>query len=218
MRFLNEQESNALLRSYGISMVPSFVCTSEDDVRRHLATMDGECVMKVLSADLLHKSDAGAVRLGITGEAEALTAYREILDNAAAYDPTARIDGVILQRMLGQGLELILGVKKDAQFGHVVLFGTGGVLVEVMRDVSLRLVPLDARSAEDLIDQTKISKVFGGFRGTAYDKDEVRDALLKLSRLVEENPEIAEIDINPYVIYPSGEQGYGLDALIGFEQ
>lgn len=218
MRFLNEQAGNELLSAHDISMVPSFVCKDEEDVRKYFGRINGECVMKILSSDILHKSDAGAVKLGIKTEEEAVKAYAEILENARAYDATARIDGVIIQSMLEKGLEVIFGVKKDEQFGHVVLFGMGGIFVEVMKDVSLRLVPLDEKSAEDLINDTRISKVFDDFRGTAYNKEEIKNTLLKLSKVVEQNPDIAEIDVNPYIIYPSGKQGYGVDALIAYEK
>ncbi len=218
MRFLNEQDGNKLLSSYGISMIPSFICENETDAKVYFNQINANCVMKILSSDILHKSDAGAVKLGIKTEEEALAAYHEILKNAKAYDPTAKVDGVLIQRMLDKGLEIIFGVKKDAQFGHVVLFGMGGIYVEILKDVSMRLVPLTRKDAEALISETKISGIFDGFRGPKYNKEEVIDTLLKLSRIIEENPDIEEIDVNPYILYPDGAQGYGVDALIAYDE
>lgn len=218
MRFLNEQDGNKMLSSYGISMIPSFICENESEVKSHFSKINANCVMKILSSDILHKSDAGAVKLGIKTEEEAVAAYHEILKNTHNYDPTAKVDGVLIQRMLEKGLEIIFGVKKDPQFGHVVLFGMGGIYVEILKDVSMRLVPLTRKDAEALINETKISKIFDGFRGTNYNKEEVVETLLRLSKIIEENPDIEEIDVNPYILYPDGGQGYGVDALIAFEE
>lgn len=217
MRFLNEVQGNALLSEFGISMVPTFVCQSQEDVSEHFQNIGGTAVMKILSKDILHKSDIGGVKLNIETVEQAETAYEEILANAKKHHPDAEIEGVLIQRMLKSDFELIFGVNKDAQFGHVLVFGFGGVFVELFKDVSLRILPITREDAEDMISETKISQIFEGFRGGKYNEEEVIDTLLKLNDLIKEHPEIEEIDINPYILYKNGDQGYGVDALIRLE-
>jgi succinyl-CoA synthetase beta subunit len=211
---LDEYEGNQLLTQYGIPMAETSLCRDLAQALEAAGRTGFPVVMKVLSPDILHKTEAGCVRVGINNEAELQQAYQAVLRNARHYKPDARIRGVIVQEMLIPGLELIFGVKKDPQFGHVVLFGTGGIYVEIIRDVSLRLVPIKVRDALEMIDDTLLSPVFSGARGKNYNKDTVVSVLMALSRLVQEHPVIGEVDINPFILYEDGMISKGVDAVI----
>jgi acetate---CoA ligase (ADP-forming) subunit beta len=211
---LNEYEANLLLSSVGISMARTELCLDFEAALRAVESIGYPVVLKILSSDILHKTEAGCVRVGITNEEELKAAYDEVLENAKRYNPDARIRGVIVQEMLKKGLEVIFGVSSDPQFYHTIMFGMGGIYVEVFKDVSMRLVPISRLDAEDMISETKLSKILDGARGKNYDKNEVVDILLKISNLVKNHPCISEIDINPFLLYENGKKGAGVDALI----
>lgn len=154
------------------------------------------------------------MKVGIINEEELKNAYNEILENAKSYNIHSEIEGVIVQEMLPKGLELIFGINKDPQFGHTIMFGLGGIYVEIFEDIALRLVPIDRGQAYSMILETKVSKVLTGARGKNYNIDEVVDILLKLSKLVQDHKEIEEIDINPFILYENGKLGQGVDALM----
>jgi acyl-CoA synthetase (NDP forming) len=154
--------------------------------------------MKILSPDIIHKTDVGGVRLDIKNSRqleEAFTAmYRQIKDK----QPGARLDGVIIQEYLSGGIELLLGYKKDPTFGPVLAFGAGGVFTEILNDISLRILPLSRDEAKAMIEETKVSKMLSGARGTkAVDMELLVNYLITFSELVLANPAISEIDLNP---------------------
>lgn len=215
-RALNELESGRVLESCGIRMVHSMLLT---DGRRELLEQAARelgfpVVMKVLSDDILHKTDAGCVVLDV-GSVEAMeSAYGAILQNAARYAPGARVQGVLVQQMLPKGLEILLGVSTDPQFGHVVMIGLGGILVELLQAVSLRVLPISRRDAEEMIDETPLKKACEDLRGVRYDREELVQALLSLSSLIEKNPNITEIDVNPLMLYGDGRPATGVDAVV----
>lgn len=211
---LNELESAKLLNSYGINMVQSVVLHSADEIDAAAETLGFPVVMKVLSDDILHKTDAGCVMLDLHDAASMKTAYTTILANAKAYAPEARIQGVLAQQMLPKGLEVLLGVSTDPQFGPVVMVGLGGILVELLNATSVRILPITRDDAIDMINETPLKKLFAGFRGIQYDREEVIEALLHLSDLVEKNPDIREIDINPLMLYGNGKKATGVDAMV----
>ncbi|MGJ0845653.1 acetate--CoA ligase family protein [Tissierella praeacuta] len=217
-RNLNELEANQLLSSIGISMAKTVLCTSSDETLKVAEEIGFPVVLKILSPDILHKTEAGCVKVGIGNNDDLVKGYEEIINNAKNYNPHANIKGVILQKMLPKGLELIFGISKDPQFGYTIMFGMGGIYVEVYQDIALRLVPINKEEALKMIDETKISKILKGARGKQYDINEVVDILLKLSDLVVNRPEIEEVDINPFILYEKGVAGSGADALITLEQ
>ena len=169
--------------------------------------------MKILSCDIQHKTEAGCVFLGV-GEKDAGTTYEEIMENAAAYKADAFIDGVLMQEMAAEGLEVIVGMKKDPQFGPVLMTGSGGIYVEVFQDIALRLLPVDEKEAVKMIKETKLYQIIRGARGTEYDMDALVGCLLKVSELAVDQPSIEEIDINPLFLYEKGKGAKGVDALI----
>ncbi|MFV0362134.1 MAG: acetate--CoA ligase family protein [Suipraeoptans sp.] len=212
-RVLNELDARNLLLDYGIPMVRSSVVKSESEISEYSKDMKFPIVMKILSADILHKTEAKCVFVGVSKD-EVLSIYQKILVNARAYNENAKIDGVLMQEMASSGLEVIMGMKKDPQFGPVIMVGMGGIYVEVFKDVALRLLPLDRDEIVNMINETKLNRIIKGARGTKYDIDTLTDSLEKMTRLVEENPSIEEIDVNPLFLYEEGHGAKGVDALI----
>jgi len=213
---LNELESGRLLESCGIRMARSVLLTeNQSGLLAQVAQELGfPVVMKVLSDDILHKTDAGCVVLNVGSVEEMGTAYETILSNAANHAPNARIQGILVQQMLPKGLEVLLGVGTDPQFGHVIMIGLGGILVELLQAVSLRVLPITRRDAEEMIDETPLKKACEGLRGVRYDREELVSALLSLSGLVEKHPDITEIDVNPLLLYGDGRSPAGVDAVV----
>lgn len=213
-KILNELEGNQILSQYGIPMAKTILAKSSEEAIDIAERMGYPIVLKVLSPEILHKTEAGCVRVGLKNQEEIKKAYNEILENAMKYNPNAEIKGVIVQEMMDKGLELIFGIKKDPQFGHTIMFGLGGIYVEIFEDISLRLVPITRDDAYSMVSETKVSKILTGARGKNYNIDEVIEVLMKLSNLVQEYKEIEEIDINPFILYENGRLGKGVDTLI----
>lgn len=213
-RFLNEIEASKLLSSWGISMAESRACITKEEAVKEAEKMKFPIVMKILSPDIQHKTDAGCVFLGIDSIGKVKESFDKIISNAKAYNSDAKIDGILIQEMAEKGLEVIIGMKKDPQFGPVIMVGMGGIYVEVFKDISLRLIPLSYYDAENMIKETKLYKVIQGARGIKYDMEYLIETILKLSELVQSNDEIEEIDINPFFLYEKGKGGKGVDALI----
>lgn len=219
-RALNELESGRLLQSYGINMVRSVVLDScgEEALRTAAEELGFPVVMKVLSDDILHKTDVGGVRLNLGSVEELRDAYASIMESVRRNAPEANIQGVLVQQMLPKGLEVLLGVSTDPQFGRVVMVGLGGIYVELLKAVSLRVLPIAREDAAEMIRETPLDKACQGLRGVRYDREELIEALLNISRLVEEHPEISEIDINPLVMYGDGRGAAGVDAMVVTEK
>ncbi|MCL7474717.1 MAG: acetate--CoA ligase family protein [Methanosarcinales archaeon] len=168
-------------------------------------------VMKILSPDISHKSDVGGVVLSLGSDGEVEAAYHTMMERVISKVPDARIKGVVLQKMAQPGLEVIVGAKRDPQFGHVIMFGLGGIFVEICRDVSFRVTPVDREMARQMILEIKGSPILGGARGRkAVDMEKIIDVITGLSLLLDKYPEILELDINPLVVYPDG--AYAVDA------
>jgi len=173
-------------------------------------------VLKIESPDILHKTEAGGVLLNLNDAAAVKEGYELITKRAHSYNPAARLDGVLVQEMLSPGLEVILGVKKDPLFGPTVLFGLGGIFVELLKDVSMRAAPLRENDARAMIEEIQGKALLDGLRGQPpRDREALVSILMKLSRLaVELSDEIAELDINPLVLYAGGEGAVAADALV----
>lgn len=162
-------------------------------------------VLKVASPDISHKSDAGGVKVGLKNKGEVRHAYTEIMASARQKYPAANIEGVSVQSLARPGIEVIIGMFQDSQFGPVLMFGLGGILVEVLKDVSFRIVPLARRDAVEMIQEIKGYALLQGYRGQEPANIPVlEDILLKVSDFVEQTPEIKEIDLNPIFAYKDG--------------
>jgi len=206
-RSLLETEAKELLREYGIP-VPDFKLIKSDDEIAGLAKeINFPIVMKIVSPDIIHKSDVGGVKLNIKDEKEAKLAYQGIISKAKKYNKEARIEGVIVYPMVPQGTEIIIGMMKDPHFGPVAMFGLGGIFVEVLKDVSFRIIPLEERDAREMITEIKRYEILKGARGNPpRDIQAIEEVLMKISKLTTENPEINEIDLNPIFVFEKGLQ------------
>ena len=205
-RDLLEYEAKALLKGHGVHVADEVVARSADELA-DVAARFGQLplVMKVVSKDILHKSDAGGVKLALQGEQALRDAYAQILSSCRSYKPDADIEGVLVTPMARRGLEVIIGVMRDPIFGPVLMFGLGGIFVEILKDVTFRAIPLSRYDARSMVEQIKASKVLKGVRGeAAVDKEALVDLLLKISSIVEAYPEMAELDLNPVILYSDG--------------
>ena len=212
---LSEYDSKGLIAAFG---VPTTREATASDAHAAIAAAEGigyPVAMKVDSPDILHKTEAGAIRLNLSDAAAVSAAFDEITAAARSYDAGARIDGVVVQEMVSGGVETIVGVSCDAQLGPVLLFGTGGVLVEVYNDVALRLCPITRDDALEMIDEVKGARLLRGFRGApAADIDALAEALVQVSQMAAQlEGSLAELDINPLVALPAGQGVKAVDAL-----
>ncbi|HUL21226.1 MAG TPA: acetate--CoA ligase family protein [Thermodesulfobacteriota bacterium] len=202
---LNEVESKALLSEAGIPVVETKLATSKQEAIAISKKLGFPVALKIVSPEITHKSDVGGVKLGLKTSKQVEAAYEEILSAVKQKYPQAVIDGVSVQKMARPGTEVIIGMTKDAQFGPVLMFGLGGILVELLKDVSFRIVPLEKEDAKEMIREIKGFPILEGFRGMEpVDVSRLEDILLKLSRFVDENPEIKELDLNPIFAYRDG--------------
>jgi acetate---CoA ligase (ADP-forming) len=204
-RYLTQAECRPLLACYELPLLKSDVAHSADDAERIAKSFGKKVVMKVMSADVVHKFDAGGVILNVKGE-EARATYDKIVENVKNAVPNAKIEGILVEEMAGKGVEVILGASRDPRFGPLMMFGLGGTLVEVLKDVSFRLAPMWQISAENMVHEIRAFKVLDGFRGTPpSDIASIVDTLLRLSSMVCNHPEISELDINPLIVHAKGQ-------------
>ena len=198
--YLMEHEVKAVLETEGISTTGSLFARSEDEAVSIFRSIGAPVVLKILSPDVIHKSDKGGVKLGLADEKQVRSAYREIIGSFK----DVMIIGVSVQEMARPGVEVILGVTIDPTFGPVMMFGLGGVFVEVLKDVAFRSIPLSLSDAQDMIQEIKGYALLKGYRGLQSDIPALTSLLLKISDLVVNNPEIKEMDLNPVFVYPQG--------------
>jgi len=198
--YLMEHESKEILEGTGIATTGYLVARSEDEALSICDKIGFPVVMKIVSPDVVHKTDAGGVKLNVMNADDVRKAYRDILETFKYQ----HVEGVAVQRMAKAGIEAIIGVTRDPGFGPLIMFGLGGVFVEVLRDVSFRILPITEKDAAQMIEEIRGSGILKGYRGQAVDLDSLQQLLLKISRLVVENPEISELDLNPLFLYPDG--------------
>lgn len=213
---LSESDSKEEMRRYGVPVPAQAIARSEAEVSALLEQMKKPVVMKINSSEILHKTEAGGVKLNLHDEAEAAAAYREILANVAERMPGRAVDGVLIQEMAPYGVELIIGVTNDRQFGPMVLVGMGGVFVEVFKDASLYPAPMNKWEAESMVKKLKGFRLLEGFRGSEpCDIDALTNMIVKISEYAyEHRDEIKEMDLNPVFVYPQGQGVCAVDALI----
>lgn len=200
---LGEVESLALLRAYGIPTAAAGLARTAAEAVALAARSGGAVAMKIVSPEIVHKTDVGGVKIGVEGTADVQAAFDEIVANALKAVPAATIHGVLVQEMVTGGRETIAGVTRDPSFGPLVMFGLGGIFVEVLRDVIFRVAPINRRDAADMIAGLRGAKLLDALRGAPpADRRAIEDVLLRLSLLAEDFPEIAELDVNPLLAFP----------------
>ena len=213
---LSEYDSKALIRAFGVPTTREEIAGDAEAAVAAAERIGYPVALKVNSADILHKTEAGAIRLGLADADAVRRAFAEVTANARGYDANASIDGALVQEMVSGGVETIVGVSYDQQLGPVLLFGTGGVMVEVYNDVALRLCPITRDDALEMIDEVKGARLLRGFRGApAADVDALADVLVSVSQMAAQlEGSLGELDINPLMVLPEGQGVKAADALV----
>jgi len=218
---LTEFESKKLVAQYGIPVTKEYLCRSKDEVLRKAEEFGYPLVMKVMSKEIQHKTEAGVVKLNIKNAAEAGQAYDEVIRNATVYNPNAIVQGVLCYRMIKEPVvEAIVGVLSDPYFGPAVVFGLGGIMVEVIKDRALLIPPIGREEARRAIDSTKGSMLLNGFRGKPKgDIEALIDVIVKVGEMtVDLAGRIDALDINPLLILPEGKGIIAVDALVSIRR
>lgn len=215
---LLEEEGYEVLEAYGFSILKKHLANSEEECIRAIQDIGYPVVMKISSPDIVHKSDAGGVKIGLKNENEARQAFRTIIENARMYKPEAKINGVLVQEMVIQGKETILGAKFDPILGQLIMFGLGGIYVEVLKDVVFRLAPIEGSEAARMIESVRTIKLLEGVRGEKpHDLNAIKESLQRLSQLITDFQEIEELDINPLIVLEEGKGARAIDIRISLK-
>ena len=214
---LTEFESKRILKQAGIPVVETRLAKTPKEAVSLSQKMGFPVALKITSPDVIHKSDSGGVKLSLNNATQVKKAYDEILKKVRKQYPDAVVHGVTVQKMIRPGTEVIVGTTQDPQFGPVIMFGLGGIFVEVLKDVSFRIVPINQRDAQEMIQETKGYPLLQGYRGKEPANIPVLvEMILKVSKFVEENPQIKELELNPIFAYSDG--AVAVDARIILEE
>jgi len=215
-KHLLEEEGYDVLNAYGFPRPKSYLCTSEEECVTRAEEIGYPVVMKIASQDIIHKSDAGGVKVGVKNKQQVSSSFNEIIANAKNYKKEANIKGVLVQQMIESARETILGAKHDKLFGPLIMFGLGGIYVEALKDVVFRLAPIDEQEAMKMVESIKTYKILKGIRGQPpSDIKALIECLLRLSQLVTDFPEITEFDMNPLLVLEEGKGACAVDVRIG---
>ena len=212
---MSEFDSKALVSAFGVQTTRDEVAQDADGAVAAAERIGYPVAVKVNSPDILHKTEAGGIWLGLTDADAVRAAFDQVTANARAYDGSARIDGVVVQEMVTGGVETIVGISYDDQLGPFLLFGSGGVMVEVYNDVALRRCPITRDDALEMIDEVKGARLLRGFRGApAADVDALADTLVRVSEMAARlEGSLGELDLNPLMVLPAGQGVKAADAL-----
>jgi len=215
-KFLSEPVCEEILSAYNVPIPPASVAKEEGEAVEFARKIGFPVVLKVISPQIIHKSDAGGVVININKEREVREAFNKILENVKRYNKKAIISGVYVQKMLPQAREVIIGAVKDRQFGQVIMFGSGGVYVEIFKDAVFRIAPINKEEAREMIEEIRGLPILQGVRGEKpIDFDSLSKTISNVSKLVVDFPQIAQLDINPICVYP--DKIYAVDARIILE-
>ncbi|MGD0449650.1 MAG: acetate--CoA ligase family protein [Candidatus Bathyarchaeia archaeon] len=202
---LLEPEAKTICTEYGIPVTKFKVASNQKEASKFADEIGYPVVLKIVSPDIIHKSDAGGVIVNLKTPDEVTSGYSKILENVKKYKADAKIVGVLVQEMAPNSTEVIVGAIKDPQFGQTIMFGLGGIFVEVLKDVNFRIAPLNDDDAREMITELKAYPLLKGFRNTPpADIEALVGILCSTSRLVMDNPEIKELDLNPVLAYQKG--------------
>ncbi len=212
---LGELEARKILEAYEIPVPRAEVAEDIAEAKEEAKKIGYPVVLKIVSPNILHKTDVGGIKVDINDEEELEESFDQIMINVKKYMPEANISGILVQEMIGDKKETIIGISEDPQFGHVIMFGLGGIYVEVLKDVAFRIAPLNEKMAREMVSEIKTIKLLKGTRGEeSSDIDSIIDVLLRMSQLVTDFPEIIEMDINPLFVKRKGEGSIAGDARI----
>ena len=212
-RAVGEYETRIMLEAYGIRNVPGDLAMDVDEALMIADKSGYPVVMKIVSEDILHKSDSGGIALDILNPEQLRVEYDAMLARIAQIEPSARIRGVMVEQMAPKGLEVIIGMRRDPTFGPLMMFGLGGTMVELLKDISFKVAPLTSEDIDEMIENTLAGKLLKGYRGSAKaDMKAVKETIARLSQLSLDNPAISEIEINPLIVYPEGQGAISLDS------
>jgi len=202
---LTEFESKSVLKRAGVPVVETKLAKNQKEAVSISQKIGFPVVLKIVSPDVVHKTDAGGVKLGLENVSEVKKAYNDILTSVRKQIPRAIVHGISVQKMVRPGIEVIIGTSQDPQFGPAIMFGLGGLFVEVLRDVTFRIVPVGRRDAIEMIEETKGYPLLKGYRGKEpVNLSVLVDMILKISDLVEKNQAIKELELNPVFAYKQG--------------
>ena len=212
-RAVGEYETRIMLEAYGIQNVPGDLAMDVDEALMIAEKSGYPVVMKIVSEDILHKSDSGGIALNILNPEQLRVEYDAMLARIAQIEPSARIRGVMVEQMAPKGLEVIIGMRRDPTFGPLMMFGLGGTMVELLKDISFKVAPLTSEDIDEMIENTLAGKLLKGYRSSAKaDIKAVKETIARLSQLSLDNPAISEIEINPLIVYPEGQGAISLDS------
>lgn len=212
-RAVGEYETRIMLEAYGIQNVPGDLAMDVDKALMIADKSGYPVVMKIVSEDILHKSDSGGIALNILNPEQLRVEYDAMLARIAQTEPNARIRGVMVEQMAPKGLEVIIGMRRDPTFGPLMMFGLGGTMVELLKDISFKVAPLTSEDIDEMIENTLAGKLLKGYRSSAKaDIKAVKETIARLSQLSLDNPAISEIEINPLIVYPEGQGAISLDS------
>lgn len=200
-KLLTEVESKELLKQAGIPVIETRLARSKKEAVSISRELGFPVVLKISSPSIIHKSDFGGVRLGLSSALQVANAYHGVISSIKQKYPEAIIQGVTVQKMAQPGVEVIMGMSKDPQFGPIIMFGLGGILVEILKDVSFRIVPVTQRDASEMIREIKGYPLLQGYRREPVNVTALEKIIIMLSEFAEQNPQIKEADLNPVFAY-----------------
>ena len=211
-KYVGEKETRTLLDAYGIPLVKGYFADNPEKAIQISIGMGFPVVLKIVSEQVLHKSDVGGIFINLRTEDDVRKGYDEIRDNLNKYSPSAKLLGVMVEKMAAANQEFIIGMKRDATFGPLILFGLGGIYVELIKDTSCRIAPLSLTDVKEMIEETMASRLISGYRGNPpLDYDAVVDVIFRINQIAINHPNIAELEINPFILYQQGEGGLAID-------
>jgi acetyltransferase len=209
---IGDAEARDILNAYDLKIPASSLAESADEAVEIAAEMGYPVVLKVASPDILHKTDVGGVKLSLNSPTDVRDAYDLIVYRAGRYVPDARVWGCLVQEMVTEGREILVGMNRDPQFGPLVAFGLGGIYVEALKDVAFRIAPFSKKEAREMIHEIRSYPLLAGVRGEPpADHEAMVDALMRISQLVTDFPEIVELDINPLTVFEEGQGAMAID-------
>jgi len=201
-RDLTEAEAYELLSEYRIPVPKYFVVSSEEEAVKASDSLGFPLVMKIVSPDIVHKTDVGGVEMNVLNTKETIKTFRNIIRRVNTNQPNARIKGVLIYTQAPEGVEVVVGMTRDPQFGPTVMFGLGGIFIEILKDVSFRVCPVNKTDIDEMFTEIKGIKMLHGYRGQPKcDVNAISDIIMKVSKLALDYPVIMEIDLNPLVVY-----------------